>query len=411
VILPAIELMVEVKRLIDKLKGGKIMFKQKKLISLVLVSILVVGSLVVVAGDSSAFWIFGDDEEKEETGLKVGIVLSSGGKGDKSFNDSALRGLSRAKDEGLIADYKYIEPKQVSAVEKSLRFLAENNYDLIIGVGFMQEDAMNKVSKEFPDSKFAIVDTVVDNDNVRSLVFKEHEGSFLAGSLAALMTARNDIEGINEEQVVGFLGGMDVPLIHKFELGYTSGVEYVNENYGTNVKTKVAYVGSSPSAFNNPAKGKEIALSQFDAGADVIYHAAGGSGGGMFNAAEKEGHYGIGVDSDQDYVVPGHVLSSMQKRVDNAVYDTVEDLKNDNFTAGTKSYGLERDGVGLTPLDGFGGMTQKAIDNGDITQEQADKIKAMKDSIPADIKEKIKEIREKIIAGEIEVPNYLEQNN
>ncbi len=376
--------------------------------SLLVISVLLIISLLAGCGGGQQQ---AQDEETQESDLKVGIVLSSGGKGDKSFNDSALRGLSRAKEEGVIADYKYIEPKQVSAAEKSLRFLAENDYDLVIGVGFMQEDAMKKVSKEFPDTNFAIVDTVVDNDNVRSLVFKEHEGSFLAGALAALMTTHDEIEGINQEQVVGFLGGMDVPLIHKFELGYTSGVEYVNENYDADVKSKVAYVGSSPSAFNNPAKGKEIALSQFEDGADVIYHAAGGSGGGMFSAAAKEGHYGIGVDSDQDYVEPGNILASMQKRVDNSVYKTVKDLKNGNFTAGAESYGLERNGVGLTPLDGLGGMSQKALDDGDITEEEAKKIKEMKDSIPQDIKDKIKEIREKIIAGEIEVPNYLEQQN
>lgn len=377
--------------------------------SLLVISVLLIISLLAAGcggGQQQA-----QKEEKQESDLKVGIVLSSGGKGDKSFNDSALRGLSRAKEDGLIADYKYIEPKQVSAAEKSLRFLAKNDYDLVIGVGFMQEDAMKKVSKEFPDTNFAIVDTVVDNDNVRSLVFKEHEGSFLAGALAALMTTHDEIKGINKEQVVGFLGGMDSPLIHKFELGYTSGVEYVNKNYDTNVKPKVAYVGSSPSAFNNPAKGKEIALSQFEDGADIIYHAAGGSGGGMFSAAAKEGHYGIGVDSDQDWVEPGHILASMQKRVDNSVYKTVKDLKNDNFTAGTESYGLEREGVGLTPLDELGGMSQKALDNGDITEEQADKIREMKDSIPQDIKDKIKEIREKIIAGDIEVPNYLKQQS
>ena len=379
--------------------------------SLFFVALLVVVALV--AGCSGG----GEEAVKEESAqkaekaedLKVGIVLSSGGKGDKSFNDSALRGLSRAKEEGVISDYKYLEPKQVSAVEKNLRFLAENDYDLVIGIGFMQKDAITKVSKEFGDTNFVIVDEVVNNDNVASITFKEHHGSFLAGAFAALMTNHAEIDGINEDQVVGFLGGMDMPLIHKFELGYTSGVEYINKTEGTNVKTKVAYAGSSPQAFNDPAKGKEIALAQYNAGADIIYHASGGTGGGLFNAAQKLGHYAIGVDSDQDYIAPGRILTSMQKRVDNAVYDVVKSLKNDNFTAGVKEYGLSKDGV-IVSLNGLAPMSQAALESGDITEEQANKIRKMKENIPTEVKDRIQEIREKITAGEIDVPNYLEQN-
>ena len=379
---------------------------------LFMVAILAVALLAVgcAGGEEAAQEENAQQAQEEAAELKVGIVLSSGGKGDKSFNDSALRGLSRAQEEGLISNYKYLEPKQVSVVEKNLRFLAENGYDLVIGVGFMQKDAVTKVSKEFPETKFAIVDEVVENDNVASITFKEHHGSFLAGAFAALMTNQEGIEGINEEQVVGFLGGMDMPLIHKFELGYTSGVEYINKREGTNVKTKVTYAGSSPSAFNDPAKGKEIALSQYNSGADIIYHASGGTGGGLFNAAQKEGHYAIGVDSDQDYIAPGYILTTMQKRVDNAVYDVVESLKNDNFEAGIKEYGLAKEGIKVS-LSGLGPMTKAALESGDISQEEADKIREMKDMIPGEIKERIKEIRDQIIAGEIEVPNYLAQQN
>ncbi|WP_018250193.1 BMP family lipoprotein [Orenia marismortui] len=347
---------------------------------------------------------------KEDSQLRVGIVLSSGGKGDKSFNDSSLRGLDRAKEEGIIADYKYIEPKQVAAAEKGLRFLAQNNYDLVIGVGFMQKDAVDKVSKEFPDTKFAIIDDVVDNDNVVSLTFKEHEGSFLAGALAALLTTHEEVEGINKEQLVGFIGGMDSPLIHKFELGYTSGVDYINQTEGTNVEARIAYTGSDPSAFNNPARGKEIALAQYNAGADIIYHAAGGTGIGLFKAAATTGHYAIGVDSDQDWNEPGYILTSMLKKVDNAVYSTVKALKEGNFETGLKDYGLEEKGVALTPLSEVGVTAKAAEKSGDITADDVAKIKALKDKIPADIKDKIEAIKEKIISGEIEVPNYLTQN-
>jgi basic membrane protein A len=377
--------------------------------SMFIVALLVVVALV--AGCSGGDEVVEEEQAEntaQESDLKVGIVLSSGGKGDKSFNDSALRGLDRAKNEGLIAEYKYLEPKQVSVAEKNLRFLAENGYDLVIGVGFMQKDAVTKVSKEFPDTNFAIIDEVVDNDNVASITFKEHDGSFLAGAFAALMTTHDEIEGINDEQVVGFLGGMDMPLIHKFELGYTSGVEYINKTEGINVEAKVAYAGSSPQAFNDPAKGKEIALAQYNAGADVIYHASGGTGGGLFNAAEKLGRYAIGVDSDQDYIAPGRILTTMQKRVDNAVFDIVENLKDDNFTSGIKSYGLAKEGVKVS-LSGLAPMTQAALKSGDISEEEADKIRTMKENIPTEIKDKIKEIQEKIVAGEIEVPNYLEE--
>ncbi|AGB40710.1 putative ABC-type transport system, periplasmic component/surface lipoprotein [Halobacteroides halobius DSM 5150] len=379
--------------------------KKKSLLAL---SVLLMMALVVGCAGGDQQQEAKDQQAKE--GLKVGIVLSSGGKGDKSFNDSALRGLDRAKEEGIIADYKYIEPKQVSAVEKGLRFLAKRDYDLVIGVGFMQHDAVKKVSSNFSDTNFAIIDSVVKNDNVASLTFKEHEGSFLAGALAALMTTHEEVKGINQQQVVGFLGGMDVPLIHKFELGYTSGVKYINKTEGTNVNVKIAYAGNTPAAFNNPAKGKEIALAQYGAGADIIYHASGGTGGGLFKAAKKTGHYAIGVDSDQDWVEPGHILTSMQKRVDNAVYKIVKKLKNDNFTTGLKVYGLKEGGVALTSLSGLGPMTKIAKDLGDISEEGITKIKEMKARIPDEVKEKIKEIRQKIIAGEIKVPNYLKQN-
>ncbi|MGM0370535.1 MAG: BMP family lipoprotein [Bacillota bacterium] len=377
--------------------------------SLFIVALLVL--IAVVAGCSGGDEAVEEEQAEnsaQEADLKVGIVLSSGGKGDKSFNDSALRGLDRAKSENLIAEYKYLEPKQVSVAEKNLRFLAENDYDLVIGVGFMQKDAVTKVSEEFPDTNFAIIDEVVDKDNVASLTFKEHDGSFLAGAFAALMTTHDEIDGINEEEVVGFLGGMDMPLIQKFELGYTSGVEYINETEGTNVETKVAYAGSSPEAFNDPAKGKEISLEQYNSGADIIYHASGGTGGGLFNAAEKLGHYAIGVDSDQDYIAPGQILTTMQKRVDNSVFDIVENLKNDNFTSGVKAYGLEKEGVKVS-LSGLAPMTQTALKSGDISEEEADEIREMKENIPTEIKDRIKEIQEKIVAGEIDVPNYLEE--
>jgi basic membrane protein A len=194
-------------------------------------------------------------------------------------------------------------------------------------------------------------------------------------------------------------------------LGYTSGVDYINEQKGTDIKVKIAYAGTSPDAFNNPAKGKEIALSQYDAGADVIYHASGGTGGGLFKAAAKTEHYAIGVDSDQDWVQPGYILTSMLKSVDNAVYQTVNRVKNDNFESGVKGFGLEEKGVGLTPLDGISPTIKSAKEMGDISAEDVETIKEMKNKIPEEVKQEIKDIKAKIISGEIEVPNYLKQQN
>ncbi|WP_027340785.1 BMP family lipoprotein [Halonatronum saccharophilum] len=373
----------------------------KKTILMLLV-LLMLTSLLVGCG--------GEEEVTTEEGLKVGIVLSSGGKGDMSFNDSALRGLERAKEDGLIADFQYMEPRETAEAERNLRFLASNNFDLVIGVGFMQEDDIALVSSEFPETKFAIIDAVVENDNVASLVFAEHEGSFLAGAFAALMTTRNELDGIKEDTVVGFLGGMDMPLIRKFELGYTSGVDYINEVKGTDVSYRVAYAGSSPAAFNDPATGQEIALSQYDAGADIIYHASGGTGGGLFRAAQSRGLYAIGVDSDQDWVASGNVLTSMQKRVDNSVYDTVLAITEDRFEAGIQVYGLESAGVALSPLDRVGVTVEEAYEMGNISEEDLARVKDMKEMIPQDIIDEIEEIREKIISGDIVVPDYMSQN-
>ena len=206
----------------------------------------------------------GDRKASEEEKPAVGLVLSVGGLGDKSFNDSAYEGLTRsARDLGI--EPVYGQPEQMSEDEKYLRQYAEQEMDLVIGVGFLMKDALEKVSGEFPDTRFAIIDAVVDAPNVASLVFREHEGSFLVGAIAGLVTSTGK---------VGFVGGMDIPLIHKFEVGYREGVKYVNPD----CDVLVAYAGSGPEAFHDPVKGKSLALSQFDRGADIIFQAAGSTG-------------------------------------------------------------------------------------------------------------------------------------
>src|SRR6266496_5846081 len=221
-----------------------------------------------------------------------------------------------------------------------MRAFAERGYDLIIGVGFAQAPIMEQVAREYPNIHFAIVDGVSNLPNVASLVFKEHEGSYLVGILAAKTTKTGTI---------GFLGGMDIGLIHRFEVGYEEGARSVNPH----IRVIQNYVGVTDAAWNNPGKGKEIALAQISKGADVIFAAAGNSGLGAFDAVEQQGkqngratHFVIGVDSNQNMVKPGFVLTSMVKRVDNAVYNIVKDVVDRKFQGGFHVFGLDTDGVG-----------------------------------------------------------------
>ncbi|UUV18817.1 BMP family ABC transporter substrate-binding protein [Fusobacteria bacterium ZRK30] len=275
-------------------------------------------------------------EVKAETPLNVGIVLSTGGLGDKSFNDSAYRGLTMA-EEKLGIKFKYVEPASPSEDTQFLREFAENNYDLVVGVGFLMKDSVETVAKEHPNVKFAIIDEVIDAPNVTSLVFAEDEGSFLVGALAAMMTKTN---------TVGFVGGMEVPLIQKFESGYVQGAKYINSD----IKVTTLYT-SGPNPFNDPVRGKENAIAEYNQGADVIFHAAGGTGTGVIEGAKAMGIYAIGVDSDQDYVAPGTVLTSMIKNVDQAVFATVKDVKEGTFKTGVNRFGVANNGVGISKLE------------------------------------------------------------
>ncbi|AVX20693.1 basic membrane protein A [Carboxydocella sporoproducens DSM 16521] len=329
-------------------------------------------------------------EAPKAKGIKVGIVLSTGGKGDKSFNDAAIAGLERAKQE-LGIEYKYIEPKEMASDEEALRFLAENGYDLVIGVGFLMKTSLEKVATEFPDVKFALIDEVVDKPNVASLTFKEHEGSFLAGVLAAMMSKTGN---------VGFVGGADFPLIHKFEEGYRQGVEYVNKNFGKNVKVQSAYAGTTGEAFNDPVKGKALATTQFNNGADIIYHASGGTGQGVFEAAAEKGKFAIGVDSNQNWIKPGTILASMLKRVDVAVFQVVKDTLDGKFTAGNKVFGVKEDGVGLTDLRNVEPVEKEGVKNDAAAIK---KIEDMKKAIPDDVVKAVNDAKEKIAKGEITV--------
>ena len=262
----------------------------------------------------------------------VGIVFDSGGKDDRSFNAAAFRGVTRAaKDFPIVL--RDAEPGDPASLEPAMRAFAEVHYDLVIGIGFAQTPIVESVAKDYPDVRFAIVDGVSNLRNVASLIFKEHEGSYLVGMIAARTTKTG---------IVGFVGGMDVPLIHKFETGYEEGARAANPK----VQVIQNYVGVTEAAWNNPGKGKELALAQYGKGADVIFAAAGNSGLGVFDAAEQADKFIIGVDSNQNWVKPGHVLTSMVKRVDNAVYQIVGDLVAHKFQGGIHVYGLEDGGIG-----------------------------------------------------------------
>lgn len=271
--------------------------------------------------------------KKTDKDLKVGIVLSTGGLGDKSFNDSAYRGLERAKAE-LGVNFKYIEPASPSEDEQFLREYAEAGYDLIVATGFQMKNAAEKVAGDYPNLKFVVIDDVIDKPNTKSLIFKEAEGSFLAGAAAAMASKTG---------IVGFVGGIEVPTIQKFQKGYEQGAKYVNPS----AKVISIYVGGQ-NPFNDPVKGKEVALAEIQQGADVIYHGAGATGIGVIDAARESKVLAVGVDSNQDDVAPGTVLTSMLKNVDVAVFETVKDLKANIFEAGVKEFGVKENGVGLT---------------------------------------------------------------
>jgi len=288
----------------------------------------------------------------DPTKVEAGIVFDIGGKDDRSFNAAAWNGMKCAETgklpdgrdcgkPGLGIVLRDVEPGTPVSIEPAMRAFAERKYDVIVGIGFAQAPILDSVAKDYPDIQFAIVDGVSELPNVASIVFKEHEGSYLVGILAA-MTSKTG--------TLGFIGGMDIGLIHRFGKGFEQGARSVNPN----IRVLENYVGVTDAAWNNPGRGKELALAQIAKGADVIYTAAGNSGLGAFDAVEEKGrdasgratHFVIGVDANQNMVKPGFVLTSMIKRVDTAVYQIVKDVTEKRFTPGLHVFGLESDGVG-----------------------------------------------------------------
>jgi basic membrane protein A len=271
--------------------------------------------------------------------LRVGLVFDVGGRGDKSFNDMAFLGIERARRE-LGVEAEYIEPGDGSDRESGIRLFAARGFDLVIGVGFIFSDDIFAVALDYPNVRFACVDYakfdakgfVVPPDNMVAVKFREEEGAFLVGALAALTSPSH---------VLGFVGGMDIPLIRKFEAGYRAGAAAVCAE----CKVLAGYAGTSGDAFKNPQKGKELAHAQYAAGASAIFHAAGSTGLGVFEAARETQRYAIGVDADQWAEAPGRVLTSMTKQDDVALFDVVRDLQAGRFEGGVRSFGLKQAGI------------------------------------------------------------------
>lgn len=323
------------------------------------------------------------EETKEETGkksdkpLKVAIVYT-GLLGDKSYNDSANIGAKKATDDFGV-EVTSLEGLTAQEWEANLISACEDDYDLIIGASSNIADFIQEHGPNYPDKMFAVIDTTVDLPNVQSISFAQNEGSFLAGAAAALFTQHTEIEGVNDKAIIGWVGGMDIPVLHDFYTGYEQGAKYINPD----IKILQSFAGS----WTDPLKGKELTLAQFDQGADIVMNVASGTGPGILEAAKEAGKYAIGVDLDQDNDQPGSVLTSMVKRVDSAVYLTIQSAVEGNFQGGSTKYlSLAENGVSLTDFS--------------VMKEH------LGDKFPQEIVGRVDELAKKIIDGEIKVDNY-----
>ncbi len=302
-----------------------------------------------------------------DAALKVGLIYDVTGRGDLSFCDAAYAGAKKAENEW---GFKLTEvtPSQSTDTELTLRRLAKLKHDLIIGVGFLFQEPMKRVAADFPDVKFALIDAIIEQPNVASLTYRAHEGTYLAGVMAALKT---------ETKQIGFIGGMKVPLVEAFEIGFHAGMKAANPD----VELVADYVGVTPQAFNDPAKAKELALAQYNRGVDIILAAAGASGLGVLEAAKAKDKLIIWVDSNGNHLAPGLVLTSVIKGVEMSVYETIKSVQEGNFSGGLKDYGLKKGGV------------EYIVD--DVNREL----------LSDEILKQVEIFKAKIIAGDIVVPH------
>jgi basic membrane protein A len=297
------------------------------------------------------------------------LVFDMGGKFDKSFNEAAYNGAERFKKETGIV-YREFEVTDDAQREQAVREMARQGSQITVALGFAQATGLEKVAREFPKLKFAIVEAVVDLPNVQSIVFKEHEGSFLVGMAAAMASKTGKI---------GFVGGMDIPPIRRFARGYEEGAKHVNPR----IEILQNMIGTTPGAWNDPTRGGELARSQFDRGVDVIFAAAGATGLGVLQAAKDVGRLAIGVDTNQNHIHPGTVLTSMIKRVDLAIYEAFKTARQGTWKAGVRNFGIAEGGVGYS-LD-----------------EHNRKL------ITPDMERRLEQARADIVAGKIKVTDYV----
>ena len=340
----------------------------KKSILLVLLAIAIVSSACAPAEAPAA----------EEEQLKVALIIAQGGLGDKSWNDLGNEGFQRAITDFGIDGTAVESEDPVGEGEKLMRTAAESGYNLVVSLEYSHADAIQRLAPDYPDSMFAIVGNPnVEADNVVILLFKEHEGSFLAGAISGMVTTMENNPKVNPDKVLGAIQGVESPGFLRFTSGFLQGAQYIDPE----IELLIAIAGS----FNDPSKGRELAISQYEQGADIVYQIAGGTGEGVFTAAEEMNHYAVGVDQDQDGQKPGYILTSMIKRVDVAVYEVIKKYSEGTLEGGTTiEYGLKEDGVGISP------MTHT------------------KDQLPAEFFDELEEIKQKILSGEIEVVDPLQ---
>jgi basic membrane protein A and related proteins len=308
----------------------------------------------------------------------VALVIAQGGLGDQSYNDLAHEGFKRAI-EATGLEGRPVESQDVVAQgAEILRRASDADFGLIVDLEYSHGEPMLEVAKDYPETNYVILNQVREGDNIASVLFQEQEGSYLAGTLAALVTTETSIEGINEQPIIGVIGGTKSAGIDKFIAGYIEGAKAANPD----VEVKVAYSNN----FGDPALGLQMAKAMFEEGADIIYQVAGGTGSGVIQAAKETGHFAIGVDTDQDGLAPGNVLTSMIKRTDVAVESVIKDYAAGDFPGGeTITFGLKENGVGLSEME------------------------HTKDLIPAEILEKVEAARQGILSGEIKVWNVVDQ--
>ncbi len=299
-------------------------------------------------------------EPRRQPVLNVGMLLARGGLGDRSFNDSAYSGLQQAQKLYGSVRFETVDYTSDAANLEALRRFAREEYDLIIGVGFENAGYIETVAKEFPARKFAIIDVAVEGGNVTSVVYREQEGDFLMGVLAAMLT---------QSKKVGFIGGADIPIIRRIEQGFAQGVAFQDSS--------VTIVSELAGTFTEPETGKKLAMDQYEDGVDVIYNAAGRTGLGIIDAAKESGKLTIGTSGDQRYLAPGNVAGNRPKRVDTAVLTLIKEVMDGRFAPGIRSLGLQEGGLSIGPFD--------------------------ENIVTAPMRQRLEELEKKLIAGEITV--------